>query len=163
MNYMRVESFRPARLPDVQGPAIVLPGLDTRASAFLVTEADPAIVCFITGDYVGSAFEKATAKNWSGLAVEGVRFEVDESSKFKPAYVDQPVGSIIRVSGGLEVIVMMKGLHGFDEAQRVALSDGLRSTADDMEVGFTRWRAMLGHGTDAQEIFKFEATKTANF
>jgi hypothetical protein len=112
---------------------------------------------------VGSAFEKATAKNWSGLAVEGVRFEVDESSKFKPAYVDQPVGSIIRVSGGLEVIVMMKGLHGFDEAQRVALSDGLRSTADDMEVGFTRWRAMLGHGTDAQEIFKFEATKTANF
>jgi hypothetical protein len=163
MNYMPIEILSPVKLSDVQGPALVLPGNSARGEAFLVTGADPSFACFLTGDHVGSGFEKASARNWSGLAVEGIRFEVDAQSKFRPAYIDQPLGAIIRGSQGLELIISLAGGRGFAEATRVALTEGIPGTAEDLEVGFTRWRAVIGQGVEAREIFKFEATKTANF
>jgi hypothetical protein len=129
----------------------------------LVTGAVPSFVCFLTGDHVGSGFEKTKARNWSGLAVEGIRFEVDLRSKFRPAYIEQPLGAIILGSQGLEVIISFTGGRGFAEATRVALTEGSPGTAEDLEVGFTRWRAVIGQGVEAREIFKFESTKTANF
>lgn len=161
MDYMPAALLRPTRVSDAQGPAVVLP-FAQHSEAMLVTGGGPAHSCFLSGPYTGHGFLKEKAARWNGLAIEGVEFEVDLSSQFQPALIDQPLGAIIRTSGRLELIVAMKAGHGFDEAHRVALDEGAPPSADSLEAGFTRWRAVIRQGSDQIQVFAFEATATAS-
>ena len=161
MDYLPVHLLRPATLDQVTGPAIVLPE-PGREDAFLVTGGERPYVCFIAGSYTGDGFLKEKAGSWSGVAIEDVNFQVDASSAFKPAVIDQPLGALIRVGAELQMFVGTTDRHGFKEAARVTLLADLPVSSDNVEVGFTRWRAVVGEGTSRVVVFSYEASKTAN-
>lgn len=161
VKYLPTKFVRPTRVSDARGPAIVMPFVD-RNEAMLVTGGAPAHTCFISGAYNGHGFLKEKAARWDGLAVEGVEFEVDLSSQFRPSLISQPLGAIIRTNGGLEILMAMKDGHGFDEAHRVPLDDGNSPTPDPLEAGFSRWRAVICQGSERIDVFTFESTVTAN-
>jgi hypothetical protein len=161
MDYLPARLLRPAKLSEVSGPAIVLPD-PGRDDAFLVTGGDQPYVCFIEGNYVGDGFLKREAARWSGIAIEGVNFEVDRTSAFQPALIDQPLGALIRSGTELQVFVGAKERYGFREATRAALAADLPASSDNSEMGFTRWRAVIHDGLRQISVFTYEATKTAN-
>lgn len=160
MDYFPAELMRPVKLSEVIGPAIVLPE-PGRDDAFLVTGGDQPYVCFIQGRYVGDGFRKEQASRWSGTAIEGVSFEVDSTSAFKPAFIDQPLGSLVRTGTELLVILGEKQ-NGLSEAIRATLLRDLPASSANSEIGFTKWRAILGNGPSRICVFKYEATRTAN-
>jgi len=161
MDYVPAHLLRPARLDEVTGPAIVLPE-PGREDAFLVTGGEQPYVCFIGGRHTGDGFLKEKAARWSGLAIEGVAFEVDADSAFRPAVIDQPLGAVIRAGTELQVYVGTTEGHGFKEATPVTLLGDLSASTSPIEVGFKKWRAVVGEGTNRLIVFEFEATKTAN-
>jgi hypothetical protein len=161
MNYVPAELMRPAKLKDVVGPAIVLPE-PGREDAFLVTGGERPYVCFIGGRYAGDGFLQEKASRWSGLAIEPVRFEVDPSSAFKPALIEQPLVALIRAGTEILIFFGSTDTHGFKDAMKVPVFGQLSVASADAEVGFRRWRAVVGEGANSIAVFTFEATKTAN-
>lgn len=153
--------MRPVRLNEVIGPAIVLPE-PGHEDAFLVTGGEHSHVCFIDGKYAGDGFLKEKAGRWTGLAIEQVRFEVETSSAFKPALIDQPLGALIRADTELFIIVGTKDVHGFEEATRVPILGQLPASSANCEVGYRQWRAVVGEGATSITVFTFQATRTAN-
>jgi hypothetical protein len=161
MNYLPARLVRPAKLSEVAGPAIVLPN-PGREEAFLVTGGEQPYVCFVTGSYIGNGFPKEKAARWSGLAIEGVGFELDVTSAFRPAFIDQPLGALIRAKDELLMYVGTPSGHGFEEAIRVEVQTGFPSSSTEAEVGFTKWRATVGEGASRLVVFEFDAAKKAN-
>jgi len=161
MNYVPADLIRPVRLNEVAGPAIVLPE-PGRDEAFLVTTGEQPYVCFINGTYVGDGFPMANAARWKGLAIEAVRFEVDQTSLFEPALIEQPLGALIRAGTDLSILIGIKDAHGFNDVTRVPVVCGLPASSADSEVGFRKWRAVAGDVSNPFVVFGFEATKTRN-
>lgn len=161
MKYIPAEVIRPSNLKEVAGPAIVFaePGRD---DVFLVTGVDPRYACFIGGTYAGDGFRQDQAARWSGLAIEGVRFELDPSSAFKPAFVQQPLGALIRTGSELQIFVGTKDSHGFNDGICVPVVDQLPPSSSDTEIGFRKWRALIGEGPNMITVFDFEANRTAD-
>lgn len=89
-------------------------------------------------------------------------FEVDRTSAFRPAVIDQPLGALIRCGIELQVYVGTKNGHGFSEATRATLVSDLAASSADTEVGFTRWRAVVDEGPHRITVYTYEATKTAS-
>lgn len=159
--YLPTGAIRPDRVSTAKGPAIVLPML--QSPAMLVTGGDPGLAFFLDGPHAGASMQLDNSGNFKGLIVEDVRFEVDLSSEFRPALVDQPIGAIVRTQRGLEIMVVQRNGHGFDDMIRVSL-DGSPDGADrDIEVGYSRWKAFIGEGVGAREIYAFELARKGNF
>ena len=161
MDYLPAKLLRPSKLDEVSGPAIVLPD-PGREETFLVTGEERPYVCFLKGSHIGEGFLKEKAARWGGMAVEGVSFEVDLSSAFKPAVIDQPLGALIRAGTELIILVGTTDHHGFKEATRVTLLSGLPDTSANTEVGFKKWRAVIGEEPNRLVVLDYEAARTAN-
>lgn len=117
--------------------------------------------CFITGDHAGNGFLCDEPSTWTGLAVEGLEFEVDLESAYDPGSLNAIAGSIIRKDDRLETITRMKHPDGFSHYQRVILAAGLPIADGERETGFTRWRAVTYDGDEAIKILDLDVTPKA--
>lgn len=129
----------------------------------LVTGGDHSIAFFLDGPHTGASMALENAGNFKGVIIEGIRFEVDLTSEFQPALVDQPIGGIIRTQRGLEIMALQRNGHGFEDVVRVSL-DGSPNGADrDVEVGYSRWKAFVGDDATTREVFAYESVRKGNF
>ncbi|QAY78145.1 hypothetical protein [Sphingosinicella sp. BN140058] len=161
MAYIPIRLLRPSKVPDVKGPAIVFPLIGRDQGTMLVTGGEMPHVCFLEGTYVGEGFEQAKAGRWEGLALEHIEIEVDQTAQFRPALIRQPLGSIIRTGSSLEVIISIKDGHGFDTAARIPI-EGTAAEERELEVGFTKWRAVINEAAERRVIFTYTSEKTAD-
>lgn len=158
--YLPLNAIRFARTSQVVGPAIVLAS-PNRAVTFLVTGGTDSMLIHLSGQAEGSGAPTARA-SLEMIAIEGVSIEPDVTSAYRPALIEQPLGSLVLSDRGVE-IVFMGDSHGFPTAYRHPLAVDLAGQQGSGEVGFTRWRATIPRDQDRRVIFEFEATKLGDF
>ena len=137
---------------------------DDRGITYLITGGRDPMVVYLTGDRAGRGYSMKNAGSEPFLAVFDVEFEVDPSSAYRPAYVEQPAGALLLSDKSTGINVLTGGGEGFDHLTEVYLDDPL----DGSKVpgvgrfGFTRWRAVKRVGSEVHEIVSFEATRKAD-
>jgi hypothetical protein len=162
MPYTQTGSFDVKAVRVISGLGIVLQ-VGARKNSYLITGASPSMVIRLDGDTEGTAFELANAGNASGLSFQEIVLEVDLDSSFQPAMVEQPLGALVMHDGGMYIIATTRSQHGFEDAALYPISNATARPSGAPEVGFTKWRAVQELGGERIEIFKFEATKKADF
>lgn len=94
------------------------------------------------------------------MIVHPVSIEVDERSLFDLDRFDPPLGSITRKGNMLSLAA--RSDQGFFVSRRVGLIAGLATARDEVEIGFTTWRIVVGCGTDKRPVFVSDRPKPKN-
>lgn len=147
--------LRPSMLPEVSGPAVLLP-VGSHSRPFLVC-AEHAF--FIGKDYQFEGFEKDSGGRWNGLAIEGVEIEVDTASAYDRDDENPPIGSVLYHGSDLIFV----GVVGQSYKQRyyAALQTGIAAAPDNLRFGFNRWRVVVRDGEQVHEVWSVDATPSA--
>lgn len=150
-----LSAIKACTLPEVSGPGILFPA-DQDAQTFLVTGADSPVAVLLDGQHKCYAFPASKGHNWKGAIIEPVNFEIDESSIYSPSSVGLKLGSII-VKGRDAFIVARMKTGGWEETISVPISQPVDGADehDKFEVGFYRWKAVIGEGEQRATVFEF--------
>jgi hypothetical protein len=154
MTYTPTTAFQVAILREVGSTAIALHA-GTRDSSYLLTGAPQPMAIRLNGDMEGSAFDLVNAGNGEGMVFKDISLEVDVSSSFRPALVEQPLGAF--------VIATARSGSGFNDARTHPIGEATPRPSNAPELGFTKWRAVQMRGGERFEIFAYEATKLGDF
>lgn len=115
----------------------------------------------VSGSDVGRSGRVADVR-LNGYAVENLRFEVDQSSQFLPAFTEEPVGAIIVGPAGVRISTVYRDSHGFDEVRDFPLLGELLPGDQARDIGFSKWRAVIGEGQQRTVILEFESSTKGN-
>lgn len=152
---LSLEEFTGGPLSVAQPLALMLPH-SRYGETFLVGQEDQGrIAVFIGEAHKFESFICDTADNWSGLIINGVAIEVDESTVFDPDRDDEPLGSIVR--RGTELCIYVRNQHGFG-GRPIPLIGGLRALPERHRVGFTRWQIVIGERTEKRVLITIDVT-----
>lgn len=157
MDYIPTHLFTPSPLSQVKGPAIFWPARKD-AEPWLVTgEQDPMVVALSSG--ISGRCVRVADWRVVGHSVQGVQFEVDPSSRYKPAFVDEPVGGLILGASGLRISTIFESANGFSDLRDFPVHADASTAASDTDVGFTRWRAYIFEGIRRIDLLSFEVSR----
>lgn len=135
------QRVRPARLPDVKSPAIVLPADEWDLPFIVAGEGDQAVACFLGDRYTFQGMPLKEASNFKGLAVEGVEFEVDLKPMHSLEAGRPTAGALVRAGDELQLVYQAENRYpGF---LRVPLLRGLDAASSGTEIAFHAWSAVI--------------------
>lgn len=160
MVYIPVDRIRVAALSQVKGPALFWTTRPGRDPMLVTAEADSMFIIVSGDDLLRSG--RIADLRLNGYVVEGLQFELDQTSQFLPAYVDEPLGAIIIGPAGVRISTVFRDRNGFDEVRDFPLLGELKAGDQSQDVGFTRWRAVIGEGSARITVLEFESTKKGN-
>ncbi len=146
---------RPARLPDVQGPASVLP-VDEWDFPFIVAGAgESAVACFLGSQYTFVGMPLAQAGNYKGLAIEGVEFDLELGGAHSLEAGRPAAGAVVLSGDTLQLVY--KAEERYPGLQRAALITGLEAASAGTEFAFHAWRAHITVGDLKVEVWRKDA------
>lgn len=144
---------RPALLSEVQPPGILLQ-IEKHGAPFLVVgEGDEIDVVCLGGQYQFRTFKRSTAESWSGLAIEGVEFEVNTDTAVDVMGFRRIPGIFIR-KGKLLTIVAISD-NNFRQVVEIPIEKDLPEGSAGREVAFTECRAFVTVGKERRPVWEF--------
>lgn len=134
------------------------------SEGFLLTGGPEPLIMYLQGDRAGWAFPTMNMQSASGLIYEDIEIEVEPSTIYQPAYVEEPVGALIVTDTSMGINYLRQSRHSFTELGIAYLSDDRTDTSptDNGSIGFKGWRIVKHVEDRTIELFKFEATKVAD-
>jgi hypothetical protein len=142
----------PGRICDAKPLSLFMPGSKYQPTALVVSPEEGLLEAVVLdGQHQFVVFECSTNKAWHGMLIHDVSVEIDEKSLFDLDRFDPPLGALTRKSDVLSIAAMPH--DGFRTIRRIDLIRGLPTTGEDVQVGFTRWRIVVGIGMDKRELF----------
>ena len=103
--WLPIDRIRPCRVSEANGPAIILPVEQHDLPFLVVGEGDAAVACILGEKYPFEGMPLATAGNHKGLAIEGIRFEVDLDTMYAAEGRFTAIfGSLIRTGTALDLL-----------------------------------------------------------
>lgn len=142
MIHLPANLIRPANLRDVESPGVLLKTGRYGASFLVVGPPGGETAIFLDGDYRFQSFPLSKTENWSGLAVEGVQFELSIEDAYDLVEFRLAPGVMIRRETSLCIAVAPEGrfVRGLIEAPiQVDLPKG----SDHSSLAFPSWRAFV--------------------
>lgn len=158
MKYLPADAIRLGNLKTVASKALAKP-LGGSDAYLLLTGGDTNHVFFMSGDSKGRGFPAEDMRTETAMIIEGIEIEVDVESSYRPAYIEQPIGSV-RVAGSSLGLGFVSPGHGtFDELQHVGFDAAsvTVSSPDRAAIDFTRWRVIKSVGTERLVLAEYEA------
>lgn len=151
-------------ISDATTTSLILPRAQYEHRALiLVTDGKKHAVCLDATDcQLFMAFECETNDNWAGLHVPGVTIELDETSLFDIEGYYTPLGSMVRNSDKLLIVVGNHGQMPGHRRVKLPILSGLPRCAEGRDVCFTRWQIVLGEGEDKRVLHSADVTQPAS-
>lgn len=137
---------RYSELNKVNGPALFISLADRTDQMFVSGGENPTVV-FIGGRYAGESFRKLNAENWQGLAIEGVRAEVDVESAYSPDSESKELLTFARRDNLAGPFARQKVDQGFHQTF-AADFEGVSESSSSGWLGFRQWRIVIGEGPE---------------
>ncbi|WAX95746.1 hypothetical protein N7E70_002355 [Aminobacter sp. NyZ550] len=138
---LSVGEFTSGTLSDAHSLALVLPRRKYEEPFLIGRSGDKRVAVFIGENHAFLHFTYDTSDDWSGLIINGVSIEMDETSIFDPDFDTPPLGSIIRQE--TQLCICAASERGFGRLP-VVLVDQLAPTRERSRVGFLRWQIVIG-------------------
>lgn len=152
---LSLNEFYAGCLGDAKPMSLFMPGSKHQHTALVVGQDDDKLLAVtLDGQHAFVAFECSTNEAWQGMIAHPISIEVDEKSLFDLSRFDPPLGALSRKGDSLRIYA--KASDGFRGMQRIKLISGLASGRDAMEVGFTKWRIVIGASSEKRELFVVE-------
>lgn len=138
----------------MQAPAVVIQTSKYGAPFLVVgTPEDPKVI-FLDGQYRFQSFNRESATNWSGLAIEGITIEVDLSSAIDMSGLGRSAGTMIRRGTILTIAAMTD--DAFRHIIEIPVQTGLSDSSEGQSVAFTKWQASIQIGEERYVVWECE-------
>lgn len=106
--------------------------------------------------------EVQSQNDWSGVIIPGVEIELDLYSLFDVSGCYPPRGSMIREGNTLGVQTSVLGRRFAHQGGTIQVMDGLPACDINQRACFTKWRIVLGQGTDKRVLHAVDVTPASS-
>ncbi len=160
MTYFPLGQLQVLPVSQVSGPALFWNQRPDRPPMIVTAETDRMFV-ILDGEDVGRSGRVHDIR-MNGYALAGLSFEVDHSSQFRSSHIDEPIGALILGPSGVRITTLFRNSRGFDEVRDFPLLDEMQPESESQDIGFSRWRAVVGEGHSRIVALEFESTRKGN-
>ncbi|MDH5835270.1 hypothetical protein [Luteimonas kalidii] len=152
------EEFSVGTIGDATPLALILPRNEHEPTALIgrATQGDARAIFFLDDRNLFKSFECAGNSHWTGLQIQGVRIEVDETSAFDPERQWPKAGCVLRQSTQL-LAVAAGNFQSSRGTELVLLVDDLAPASH--KAAFSRWQISLGQGFEKRVLHSIDADK----
>jgi hypothetical protein len=152
-----IDEVKPVRIRELAESALCI-SYDKRSTHFYLAQSDNhRTAVFLSGPNAFEAFDVDIVHSWKGIAFTKARIEVDPFAAFDSEAEWAPIGTVTVGHQGARLHVRMNGRHGF-EGLGLPLPVQVDEVSAGLDVGFKKWRFVIGEGLKAKTVLAFDLT-----
>jgi hypothetical protein len=155
MAYINLQSTTFGKLSDAPGFSFFR-AASAGGEQFLVGDTH---VIQVSGERAGTAIQKNQADRRIGFIHTEIELEVQSTSMFEPAHVQQPVGALIVTEVGVEVLGVASNAHGWRGLTHFVVVGKQRTEHAIKEVGYSSWRIVRSRGNDREVLTEYTSAE----